>query len=371
MREGLSFVKTAFVSDLIRFPNLNAQDPGRAFSGAAGGILVGRMHSMPYFLNLESAVNPHVFVCGVTGSGKTYLMRNLMLKLARITDCAIVLIDFTGEYGAFAEIAGGRRAEAHEIAELLMEGAFRILYLNLKNCGKERKRKEAAEEALNQITERMRSEDKPRRRVFVMLDEAWKLLEGSGSLHALLREGRKYGYGLIFSSQLVEDIDMAMLSNAATLFIFRLQNKSGLSRLAANYALSGKQVDMIQELQVGSCIAIQSLASGKREFCLIERVHGIELDEGVSLRAGDGTRFEIARQKFEDAMRDVCGPEAIAEAMRAEEQAGYIELTAMIAHLMKCGASRRKLLEALRKLGVDDGSIADSFAAALSSKAEP
>ncbi len=364
-----TFAGVDSVSDLIQFPDLSTQDLELVFSGAAKGVLVGRMHNLPYFLDFENAINPHIFVCGITGSGKTYLMKNLMLKLNKILGSKVLLLDFTGEYAEFVELAGESQVDAAVFEEQLGRGAAGITYINLKRCGSEKARVTAAEEILGRLSEKMRAGDTRGDRVFVMLDEAWKLLGTSKALQMLLREGRKYGYGLIFSSQLIEDIDIAMLSNAATLFVFRLQNKQGLIKLASNYGLSLKRVEIIQKLGVGSCVAMQMRTSGKRDFCVIERVHGMEIDEVVRFRVGVEMQMEITKKKFEEVMDSVCGREIVTIALGVAERNGYIDLSALIELLMENRVPRRKTLSALRKLGIDEGTIADSFAVAVSSMA--
>ncbi len=367
MSDG-SFVKVSMASDLIRFPDLKAQEIRRALESAKSGILIGRTRGLPYFLDLDNVINPHIFVCGITGSGKTYLMRNLMLKLAEIRSSTIALIDFTGEYENFVRLIGEKRTCSENFAESLAAKGSGVLYLNLAEERNQKSRVSVADKVLSQVIENMRMRSGDNRKVFVMLDEAWKLLDGSKVLQSLLREGRKYGYGLIFSSQLAEDMDLAMLSNAATIFVFRLQNRQGLRRLAANYGLGNGQVEMIQELGVGSCMVMQSLATGKMELCLVEKVHGIEFEETLMLKTGDKTRFEITKSKLEDAMREVCGEGAASEALHAGEKNGYVDLSVMIAALLDKGTRGRKLLGVLRKLGIDEDALADSFAIAVSSR---
>ncbi|MDE1873700.1 MAG: DUF87 domain-containing protein [Candidatus Micrarchaeota archaeon] len=368
MRADGGFAKVSYAADLIRFPDTGAQGTARAIESARSGVLIGGTRGLPYFLDLNNAVNPHVFVCGITGSGKTYLMRSLMLKLAQIAGATIVLVDFTGEYKAFVDQAGEERADPKLADSLLAKKVSGIVYINLADSGNQRIRASIADDVLTSMIEGMRMRAANGKRVYIMLDEAWKLLERSKALQTLLREGRKYGYGLIFSSQLVEDVDLAMLSNAATLFIFRLQNRQGLSRLAANYGLRSGQVETIQGLGVGSCAALQTLVSGKREFCLIKNVHGIMLDDIVRLNAGGATRHEMARSKLEEAVCEACSEGDAQEALRAGGRNGYVDLSALIAFLLGRGANRRRLLAALRKLGIGEDELADSFAAAVASQ---
>jgi hypothetical protein len=335
-------------SDLIRFPVFDIQNEAQVFSGAGKCVLVGMMHNLPFFLDLDAAVNPHVFICGITGSGKTYLMKNLMLKLALFSDAEILLIDFTGEYEAFAKTTS------------------LVRYSNLKGAGDEKTKTKLADEILNQALERMRHEDLGRKRVFVMLDEAWKLLGSSKPLITLLREGRKYGYGLLFSSQLIEDVDIAMLSNVATVFVFRLQNKQGLNKLAGNYGLRQRQVELIQGLGVGSCAVLQMQKSGKRSFFHIEKVHGMEADETIKLKNGAKMQIEITRRKFEETVGSVCPKDVVSAAIAMSEREGYVDLAFLIDLFLKNGTDSRTVLATLRKLGIDDASAAESFATVLS-----
>ena len=73
------------------------------------------------------------------------------------------------------------------------------------------------------------------RRCFVVLDEAHKLafVEGSPAEN-LLREGRKYGLGLILASQQPEDFSPVAFANTATKMVFQVgDNKGVVSRQLA------------------------------------------------------------------------------------------------------------------------------------------
>jgi nucleoside-triphosphatase THEP1 len=362
----MSIVDISYVSDLIRFPDLHAQQAEELELNSRGGIFVGNMHHMPYFLNFNTLVNPHVFVCGVTGSGKTYMIRSLALRMRCMLDSLVVIIDFTGEYKEFVDIIGEKEIHLEDLDDILSSNNPGIAYMNLKSTRNERNKVKLADDAFDRIIERMRSNAQRERKVFVIIDEAWKLLNGSKALQTILREGRKYGHGLIFSSQLIEDVDLAMLSNAATLFIFRLQNKQSLNRIAGNYGLKEKQTNLIQNLEVGSCAVIQLNASGKRGFCLIKKVKGLQINHIFRISLGDGMNFEISRQKFEDTMMNVCSKEVLAKVIRTAEAKGAIELADLTRLLICAGVRRRSVLSALRALGIGDREIADAFAIAVS-----
>lgn len=360
-----SMAKASEAGGLIRFPDLYAQSSEESSANAQHGIYFGMAGKMPCFIDFDSAINPHMFISGVTGSGKTYLMRSLMLKLSMISGFLILLIDFTGEYAPFVEFAGERETSIEEFSRLLPIKKSGILYVNLRGKGKEREKVEKADVLLGCVIENMRAADCANR-VFVFLDEAWKLLQESKSLQILLREGRKYGHGLVFSSQLIEDVDFAMLSNAANLFILRLQNKQSLDRMARNYKLDQNRIQVIQKLGVGGCCVMQMLKSGKRSFFLIDRLRGVELPEFEKLSAGGKMQLEIEKERFEGAIRGFCGPGSLEKVMLAKQKEGYVELSGMVRLLAEGKARSRDILAAMRALGIGDDVIADSFAAATS-----
>ena len=65
-------------------------------------------------------------------------------------------------------------------------------------------------------------------RCFVVLDEAHKLAFGPGSpVEKILREGRKFGLGMILASQQPEDFSTVAFSNTATKIVFQVGDRSG------------------------------------------------------------------------------------------------------------------------------------------------
>jgi DNA phosphorothioation-dependent restriction protein DptH len=62
-------------------------------------------------------------------------------------------------------------------------------------------------------------------RCFVVIDEAHRMVSGSGSaIDKLLREGRKFGIGVILASQQPEDFTSVAFSNTATKLIFQISD---------------------------------------------------------------------------------------------------------------------------------------------------
>lgn len=65
-------------------------------------------------------------------------------------------------------------------------------------------------------------------RCFVVLDEAHKLAFGPGSpVEKILREGRKFGLGVILASQQPEDFSPVAFANTATKIVFQTGDQSG------------------------------------------------------------------------------------------------------------------------------------------------
>ncbi|MEM3482607.1 MAG: type IV secretory system conjugative DNA transfer family protein [Candidatus Micrarchaeaceae archaeon] len=308
------------------------------------GVYIGNSEEghMPIFLEFSMLVNPHVFVCGMTGSGKTYLMKNLMLKLRSAMQAEIYCIDFTGEYFEFANASG-------------------IVYVRVSNNGTDMP--DVAAKVLGDIVQRMRKQGTRRTPcAFVFLDESWKLLSNSASFTTLLREGRKYGVGLIMASQLIEDIAAPMLDNIATIFAFRLQNRQSIELLERNYGIGEGQLSAIQNLGVGQAMLFQMYRSGGTKAFVVN-VHGVSLKHYIKLEFGDNTYIEISAERLEEILGSVCGE--CAEVAIAGIANGNVSLISLISSLSNAGVSSIKIIEVLRRIGMKDDDIADAFAALI------
>jgi len=87
-------------------------------------------------------------------------------------------------------------------------------------------------------------------RCFVVLDEAHKLAFVPGSpTEKLLREGRKFGLGLILASQQPEDFSRVAFANTATKMVFQVgDDKSTVSRQLARRVRNAHSLTDIAEL---------------------------------------------------------------------------------------------------------------------------
>ena len=365
----MSNVNNAFdISKLLCIPRIDEQGEGSVLKYSQNGTLIGmsRAYSMPFFFNPDPLVNPHIFITGITGSGKTYLTKNLMLKLYAILGCIVIVIDFTGEYSEFAGLFSAEPANPSEVGTRIKEDRNRIIYINLKGMS-EKERITSAISILKTVTRemRLRGTEEKNRRVFVILDEAWKLIEQSKPLETMIREGRKYRIGVILASQLIGDVSMPFLSNIATLFVFRVQDKDSLEILQKNYNLRDDQVSQIQNLELGSCFVIQVNKSNSRDAFCVERVIGIDASSLVKIFVGDKMNVEISTSKFETLIRQVCSSEKTREIVARTKEKGSVKLDFLIKELIDNGGDRRTILTVLKKAGIREADLADAFAVAV------
>jgi DNA phosphorothioation-dependent restriction protein DptH len=84
-------------------------------------------------------------------------------------------------------------------------------------------------------------------RTFVVLDEAHKLAFGPGSpVEKILREGRKFGLGVILASQQPEDFNSVAFANTATKIVFQIADQSGrIARQLQRKVLNGHSYEYI------------------------------------------------------------------------------------------------------------------------------
>ncbi|MCL5419573.1 MAG: type IV secretory system conjugative DNA transfer family protein [Candidatus Marsarchaeota archaeon] len=362
---------TSEASRLFCLPIVDEQTLESIEESARDGIFIGisKTYMRPFFLNFGLLMNPHVFITGITGSGKTYLARSMMLKLQALLDCIVIVIDFTGEYAKFAEALSFGGYTADMLAGVLDEGLPRIVHISLKGL-KEDERIDSAVSALDVVVRKMRERDVGSgRRVFVILDEAWKLIEKSRPLKTIIREGRKYGVGMIIASQMISDIDAPFLSNMATVFVFRTQDREALGSLQQNYGLKDSHMSAIQNLDVGSCFVIQLNKANIRYAFGIRKVAGVEIAPFMRIMVGDGMSVEVSLQDFERMVKDLCNGRA-GEVLARIRPEGRVRLNALIWELVSNGARRKAVLASLREIGIRDEDIADAFSSVMAEMAD-
>ena len=270
------------ISKLLDIPYTEEPNAPEILASANNGIFIGNSAKMnvPIFLDFGSLFNPHVFIVGMTGSGKTFLMKSLLMRLNFILDSKVIIVDFTGEYQEIANLIG---AELHKGSDkAVYANVSRSSYFMLKNL-KENEKVACASEILKSVATKMRSNIGKKDNTFILLDESWKLMNSNEDLEIIVREGRKYGVGLLLASQLLEDMSDGIVSNSASIFIFRIQVKKSAEKIIANYNLGHEYIEYIQGLDQGKCLLIKLDKNNKRSITIIRRVSGISISPKTKL----------------------------------------------------------------------------------------
>ncbi len=65
------------------------------------------MH-VPFHWTYANLTNPHIAVVGITGSGKSYLVKSFLTRAALVWGSNAVIIDWVGEYTDYAKQSGGK-----------------------------------------------------------------------------------------------------------------------------------------------------------------------------------------------------------------------------------------------------------------------
>lgn len=336
-------------------------DYGTAVEESRSRIFLGtgEKHGRPLFLDFESLVNPHLFIIGMSGSGKTYLMRSLLLKMCACTDNEIIVIDFTGEYLSVGEFGSGNIFNNHK----KRNAHSRIMYFGVESLEGSR-REEEVERVLSGVARRMRASGlSDNKKVFVFLDEAWKAIGLSKSLTTILREGRKYGVGLIMASQLLGDIELGMLTNSSGIFVFRIQDEGSMKRLAADYGIGTEKICAMSDLGRGSCMVIKTLRGGGREIDILKKVVGVSLGKKKRIAAGAGA-VEIGETALFEWIRRISKKDSSALISQLSSKKS-IGINTLVENLIMLDAGRPSILEMLRHIGFDDSEIAEAFSCAI------
>lgn len=127
-------------------------------------------------------------------------------------------------------------------------------------------------------------------RLAIVLDEAWKLCREEDSLPVtIIKEGRKYGYSLIVSSQdATADLAESILSNAGTVIIHHTEHPKYLNFFQQSYGLTEIEISRIKNAPIGEALA--KIGDDPRPFFV--RVEMEEVDQ--SLTSISGAPIKIA-----------------------------------------------------------------------------
>ncbi len=171
------------------------------------------------------------------------------------------------------------RKSTLDLAKLAESG---LVDIDLANLPDERFRALAALFILQTLKERMRIEGSSEGKglkTLVVLDEAWKVASDEKSDAVMIvREGRKYQFGLIVASQNPTDINEAIFSNVGTTFILRIRFEKFMNYLQGSLNFSEFIKSEISKFGVGQAAVDMAFQTSLRfpEIFVLDRVKGEE-----------------------------------------------------------------------------------------------
>lgn len=242
-----------------------------------------------------------------------------------------------------------------------------VVSIDLSGLPHEAHRSLAGLTILQMLKERMRSlgwSTERNLRLLIVADEAWKIAQDERSdLVAILREGRKYAFGLIVASQNPTDLSKTIFSNAGTLLAFRLGLHEFRESLRQSLQLPQGLADELEHLEVG-CALIR-LGWDRPDAAaapFLINIEGEEPQKPFVLKVGD-MDIEIEREVLRKRLwRLGLTDQQINQVCSAFEQADRCLAADELARLLLgWGLSRSVILSFLRSLGVPEEPLVSLF----------
>lgn len=242
----------------------------------------------------------------------------------------------------------------------------------------------AALSMLQFIKEKMREEGwSPTKglKLLVVLDEAWKIAkEENSDAVMIVREGRKYQFGLIVASQNPTDISEAIFSNVGTTFILRVKFERYLDYIQSTLNFSDYLRGEIAKMGVGQAavnMAFQTQVNYPETF-LLEKIDGeepmqeffIDLETVLTKEdlALEGAQRAVSFEK--DELKNKLRSFGIGEKQSDEiidlflRKGRRINAPSFVVLLSRYGIARSHVGTFLKDLGLEDNVIVNIFTAA-------
>jgi len=251
------------------------------------------------------------------------------------------------------------RPSTLELGKLTSSGLVDIV---LKNLPDEEFRVLAGLSILQYLKERMRDEEwSPTKglKLYVVLDEAWKIARDERSdAIMIVREGRKYKFGLIVASQNPTDINEAIFSNVGTTFLLNLKFQAYKDYVRGSLKYSDFIADAIEKFGVGDA-AVNLMFSAKTDFArtfLLDKIHGEEpLTEIMINVSGNELRFDQSELKRKLSY------EGVSVDLDALAEKGRIDGKNLVKVFEGQAMQRNRILDILNYLGFELDAIRKLF----------
>ncbi len=331
------------------------------------GIYIGKtqLYRIPFFLDTDRLLNPHIVTLGMTGSGKTYFMKSYLIKFMLGGKGSILILDWNGEYDELVSFLDGKTIELKDRDipdfDVATDG---LLSINLSKAKDDAVRRDIARQVVDFMIESMHSMpiSGKKKRIF-LVDEAWRALGDNNRLGQLFREGRKYGFSIMVSTQLAKDVNNEVLANAGAILVFRLQNADDYSTLIGSGIITNELQERLSDLGIGSCAVRLAYKddTARRAEVFIRRIDGVSTS--VYTIKGDKMQIKVSSKRFSEVTGSLIGDSGVRAKLAnfVEANDRNLDLGGLVKFLGKNGLKRADIITYLRLLGLDDLTIINAY----------
>jgi len=253
-----------------------------------------------------------------------------------------------------------------------------LVCIDLHELPTEEMRSLAGLTILQYIKELMRtekiSEDSGKKvKLFVVLDEAWKIAQDEKSdVIAIVREGRKYNFSLIIATQNPTDIHKTIFSNMGTIFTLRLILKEYRDFVKESIGYSDFIDEQVSRFGVGDAAVnmIFTERQDKVSTFLLEKIDG-EDPLFIYKIEGGGMDVEIEREQFIKMLYELGLTDGQIDILKKEfeKKDGLLDGETFVEILKRFGYSKSSIISFLRQLGFEEKNIVKIFSLAKMRKA--
>ncbi|MEW6748422.1 MAG: DUF87 domain-containing protein [Candidatus Micrarchaeota archaeon] len=244
-----------------------------------------------------------------------------------------------------------------------------LVCIDLHELPSEEMRSLAGLTILQYIKELMRLEgmqkDNKNVRLFVVLDEAWKIAQDERSdVITIVREGRKYNFSLIIATQNPTDMHKTIFSNIGSVFVLRLILKEFRDYVKNSIGYSNFIDGEISKFGVGDAAVNMIFAERQSRVMtfLMEKIDGEEPLLIYKIRGGEMI-VEIEREQFVRMLYEIGLNESQLGLIKTEFEKGdgLLDGEQLVAVLEKFGYSKPSIISFLRQLGIDEKNLIKVF----------
>jgi len=244
-----------------------------------------------------------------------------------------------------------------------------LVSIDLHELPTEEMRSLAGLTILQYIKELMRAEgmqeDHGHVRLFVVLDEAWKIAQDERSdVISIVREGRKYNFSLIIATQNPTDMHKTIFSNIGTVFVLRMILREYRDYLRKSIGYSEFIDTEISKFGVGDAAVNMIFAERQTKVMtfLMDRIDGEEPLLIYKIKGGK-MMVEIEREQFVRMLYELGLNESQLSLLKSEFEKGdgTLDGEQLVAILEKFGYSRPSIISFLRQLGIDEKNLIRIF----------